>query len=302
MADAEARKLTDKTLYKYQLLFRRLKTFADAQGLRFLKELDTPILRKFRASWTDSNLTALKNLERLRFFFRFAHDNGWLVENPAEKLANPKVTPSPTLPFSSDEMIRLMAAAAKKIAEAKPRSKDLLRRLRALALLLRYSGLRVGDGVGCAVERLSNGTLRLYTAKTGTHVHCPLPEFVVKELEALPKQSERYWFWTGIGKLGTAVRRWQRRLQTLFKDAGISGGHAHRFRDSFAVGLLLEGVPLERVSILLGHSSTRVTEKHYAPWIRERQEQAEADVRRTWAKDPLALLESEGYAAGTRKH
>jgi hypothetical protein len=26
----------------------------------------------------------------------------------------------------------------------------------------------------------------------------------------------------------------------------------------------------------------RLTEKNYAPWVRERQEQLEADVRRTW--------------------
>jgi integrase len=50
----------------------------------------------------------------------------------------------------------------------------------------------------------------------------------------------------------------------------------------------------ERVSILLGHSSIKVTERHYSPWIRERQEQAEADVRRTWALDPIALLETKG--------
>jgi hypothetical protein len=51
---------------------------------------------------------------------------------------------------------------------------------------------------------------------------------------------------------------------------------------------------LERVAILLGHSSIKVTEKHYSPWIRERQEQAEADVRRTWLQDPMVLLETKG--------
>lgn len=51
-------------------------------------------------------------------------------------------------------------------------------------------------------------------------------------------------------------------------------------------------VPIERVSILLGHQSVKVTEKHYRPWVRERQEQAEADVRRTWANDPIAAIAS----------
>ena len=52
--------------------------------------------------------------------------------------------------------------------------------------------------------------------------------------------------------------------------------------------------------VLLGHTSIRVTEKHYSPWVRERQEQAEADIRRTWTKDPVVLLETKGYATGTR--
>jgi len=39
---------------------------------------------------------------------------------------------------------------------------------------------------------------------------------------------------------------------------------------------------MDRVSASLGHSSIKVTEKHYSPWVRARQEQLEADVRRTW--------------------
>jgi hypothetical protein len=70
---------------------------------------------------------------------------------------------------------------------------------------------------------------------------------------------------------------------------------------TFAVELLLASVPLERVSILLGHSSVKITEKHYSPWIRERQEQAEADVRRTWEQDPVALLEGKGTLQVHRK-
>ena len=42
-------------------------------------------------------------------------------------------------------------------------------------------------------------------------------------------------------------------------------------RDTFAVEMLLAGVPLEQVSILLGHSSVKITQKHYAPWDRSRQ-------------------------------
>ena len=87
------------------------------------------------------------------------------------------------------------------------------------------------------------------------------------------------------------MRSWQTRLRALFGLAEVSKGQgnmlSHRFRDTFAVELLLAGVPIERVPILLGHQSVRVTERHYNPWVRSRQAQLEADVTSAWRLDPI---------------
>jgi hypothetical protein len=56
----------------------------------------------------------------------------------------------------------------------------------------------------------------------------------------------------------------------------------------------LAGVPIERVSILLGHQSVRVTERHYNPWVRSRQEQLEADVASAWKRDPALDRKQRG--------
>jgi hypothetical protein len=42
---------------------------------------------------------------------------------------------------------------------------------------------------------------------------------------------------------------------------------------------------MDRLSELLGNSSIKVTEKHYSPWVRARQEQLEAGVKRSWEND-----------------
>ncbi len=65
-------------------------------------------------------------------------------------------------------------------------------------------------------------------------------------------------------------------------DAEIPTGHAHRFRDAFDVQLLSKGVPIQTVSMLLGHASIRATEKHYAPWVKSRQKALEEAVRASW--------------------
>jgi integrase/recombinase XerD len=132
-------------------------------------------------------------------------------------------------------------------------------------LLLRYSGLRIGGAVQLSVNRLHGNKLLLHTEKTGVPVYSVLPDMVVKAIDAAPRSSEHYFFWTGKSTIRSAKGKWQRRLQRLFEfaKAKVIGGHAHRFRDTFAVDLLLAGVPLDRVSVLLGHSSIRITERHY---------------------------------------
>jgi len=82
------------------------------------------------------------------------------------------------------------------------------------------------------------------------------------------------------------VKSWDRVFQRVFEtaDPPIQGGHPHRFRDTFAVSLLLKGVSSEIVSKLLGHSSIKVTERHYSPWIKARQELLETEVRRIWIR------------------
>ncbi|MGA7852659.1 MAG: hypothetical protein WCA15_04980 [Candidatus Acidiferrales bacterium] len=54
-------------------------------------------------------------------------------------------------------------------------------------------------------------------------------------------------------------------------------------------------MPIEEVAVLLGHSDIKITQRHYNPWVRARQEQLEAHVQRANAFDPI--LESMGTQA-----
>jgi len=154
-------------------------------------------------------------------------------------------------------------------------------RLRALTLLMRYSGPRIGDAVTCARDRLVGSKLFLYQAKTGTPVYCPLPPLVVDALKDVKSPNAKYFFWTGQGKPKSAVGDAQRSFRKLFELAEVTG-HPHMFRDTFAVELLQHGVSLETVSMLLGHASIKVTEKHYKRWVKTLQDKLEAEAMKAW--------------------
>ena len=119
----------------------------------------------------------------------------------------------------------------------------------------------------------------------------PLPPFVIEALESLVAGRRQVFLLDGRLEAEERGRRLAAIPTPTIQTGGVPDGHAYRFRDTFAVELLLAGVaPLKRVSILLGHQSVKVTEKHYNPWVRARQEQLESDVRRTWDNDILAAV------------
>ena len=291
LADLEAQKLTSGTIRKYKLLERQMKAFGANHGLTLINQFDLDALSKFRETWKIGPRTATKQLERLRAFFRFAHDRRWVESNAATRIKLPKVSNCPTMPLTVEEMIKIYKACDGRLMMAPIDGKLNAHRLKTLILLMRYSGMRISDAVTLTTDRLDGRKLFLYTQKTGVPVYTILPDSVLKALEATPRVADTRYFWSGNGKREAVVCRWQMWIKEVFDLAGIKKGRSnamsHRFRDTFAVELLLAGVPIERVSILLGHSSVRITEKHYSPWVRARQEQLEADIAGAWERDPL---------------
>lgn len=295
----EARKLSYETIRKYKLLKSRMTAFATDKGLCLLTDFDVDRLSRFRATWKDGPRTAGKKLERLRAFFRFAHDRQWVESNPATRIKLPKVSIRPTMPLTGDEFVKVLTACdTLQLKAEKPIARFNAQRLKTLVLLMRYSGVRVSDAVTLTADRLDGKKLFLYTQKTGTPVYTVLPDAVLQALEATPRITTKNYFWSGHCKRESIAGLWEKRLKKLFELAKVSKGQgnaiSHRFRDTFAVELLLAGVPIERVSILLGHQSVRITEKHYNPWVRSRQEQLEADVARTWERDPVLVQKIPG--------
>jgi site-specific recombinase XerD len=299
MASAKACNLATGTIINYNSFFRGLAGFCSDKGIRDISQLDMDLTEQFRNSWTCSPNTARTKLIYLRFFMKYCLKRKWIDENHAKELGSVKVKEVPTLPYNVEEVRLILDLIQQNRYEGrrnKPKQETIVRaqRLRLMCLVMRYSGLRVSDAITLSSNRLdSEGRLFLHMAKTGTPVYCVLPLFLVDQLQRCPMASMDRYFWDGTDdQLRKDQIGYFREMFIQLAGKRIPNVGFHRFRDTFAVELLLADVKIERVSQLLGHTSIETTEKHYAPWIAARQRQVEDDMRRVQANDPLIASET----------
>ncbi|MGA2387496.1 MAG: tyrosine-type recombinase/integrase [Candidatus Sulfotelmatobacter sp.] len=291
--DKQNQGVTDDVLNKYTRELDRLRIFAEARNVFTVVGLSRELLIDYRAEWDalyPSSNTRQMVQARLKNFLRFCFDSKWLDRVP--RLSAIKAEEAPTMPLTSEEYAMLLKTIPKtfsghhRYAPGKPTA------VRALVQLMRWSGLAIRDAVTLRRDEIvfdkAKKLHRIVTSrqKTGTHVSVPIPQPVAKELLGVLNGNPVYVFWTGKGTETTCVSHWQEDFRKIFKAAGIvARGNmlSHRLRDTFAVDLLEQGVPLEEVSKLLGHESIKTTERHYSKWMKGRQDRLDSLVTATWA-------------------
>ena len=279
------RNLAQGTIEGYETVFRSLLSWADVNGLSVVKDLDDTEVRAWMKSWTCQPSTTRQRLAQLKKFFRFTVERGWATRSPLATIRPPQSNSPPTMPLTVPEMRALLVASDQRPKE------------RGLILLMRYSGLAIGDAVTLGREAVVGTELTLRRAKSGELVMVDLPYLVVRAILPLRGANPDYFWWSGRGKRVTSAKYWRSRLGSIASRAGVAGFHPHRLRDTFAVSLLTAGVSIEDVSSLLGHRSVQTTERYYAPWDRRRRDRLTRVVRAANRLDPL-LAETDRFSGG----
>jgi site-specific recombinase XerD len=275
----ESQRIGQTTVQRHRRELKRLADFLAENGIFVPAEINGAALYKFRDTWSTlypASSTQREAQQRIRQFLRFLHDDGYLHKLP--RLTPIKDEQDPTMPLDAKQYKALLNAIPKAFEH-----EGLARRMRAVVRLMCHSGLAIGDAVTLKRDSLvfdkKKNLYRIVTSrqKTGTHVSVLIPTDVAKELLSVANGNPEYVLWDHRGgQKKTVVKDYQKDFRRLFLAAGLGNFASHSLRDTFSVDLLERGVPLEEVSKLLGHSSTKVTEKHYAPWISGRQERLDS--------------------------
>jgi len=296
--DKRVQGVSSGVIGKYARELERLREHCERSGVFTVQGITRELLTGFCATWESqypSSMTRAKARERLRSFLRYCFEAQWLERIP--NVPKFKIDEPETQPLTAAEYARLLDAVYVTI-DSERDGTGLQRKVHAFLQCMRWSGLAIQDALTLKRDNLqfdrAKGIYRITTKrkKTGTSVSVPIPPEIAEELLAVLNDNSVYVFWSGNGSPNSARSNWsQRYIAPIFKAAKIHGEGfmvSHRLRDTFAVDLLEKGVPMEEVSKLLGHTSIRTTEKHYAKWSKGRQDRVDSLVTGTWAKPKKA--------------
>jgi site-specific recombinase XerD len=197
LAEREARHLSRPSLRQSRaFLDRQFLRWCKNRGLLFLDEIRTWQIREFRHTWDFRTATAIRRHERLCAFFVFCVSNGWLPANPMERVKRHLVRRAhPTDYFNRREFKRIAEATNEYEYGGGVDCWHRARRMRALVLLMRWSGLAIKYAVTLEQKALDAPRALFLARQTGVPVFVPLPPVVVASLRTLPSANPVYFFW-----------------------------------------------------------------------------------------------------------
>lgn len=196
--------------------------------------------------------TYLNNIRQyLQCFFTWLFNRKIINKNPMECIK----------PFKEEKVIReeLSAVELETIKRATTTDRDL-----AIIEVLYSTGVRVNELTSMKIEDVdfNSGSIKVHgkgNKEREVYMSSTANFYLKRYLELRTQESEYVWISNNkpFGKMKNSGI--QTLLNRLGKECKIEKLHPHRFRRTCATNLLRKGMPLEKVSKILGHESVETT-------------------------------------------
>lgn len=285
----------DATSRVHATFERKVTAWAARAGIEYLNDVTPEILDAWRGQWSIDadekydrmgDTTQSHFQTRLKGFFEWATQIRLIDVDVSAPLRHIPINKKDTQPLTRPQFEKLLATIEPFTAAATGQVREFAKELKALFLLQRWVGLRIGDATMLRRSAVVGGRLTLNTQKTGAKVDVRLPRCVIDALEALPQDRSRFrpghFFWPKAVKDDCLPTKWGQIITRMNSHLNFTDEfgqkmklHSHMLRDTFAVELLLDGMLLEDVSRLLTHDSIQTTEKYYGRWTKARRDRLE---------------------------
>lgn len=217
----------------------------------------------------------------LKGIFDYAVSNGWIGENPVDRVTVPKIVSDDDMVFLSVREVELLADEAEKIG--KPVD-GLLVRWQA------YTGCRIGESLALKVGDVDadrrrarigrtwtddgHGGSMLGTPKNGKARNIAIPRFLMTQIKAqMDGMGDDDWLFRATRGGNVWTNTWRTRIwNKAVKAAGMedAGVTIHSLRHTYASFAIAQGADVKTLQMQLGHSSPSITLNTYTALWPER--------------------------------
>lgn len=217
----------------------------------------------------------------LKGIFDYAVSNGWIGENPVDRVTVPKIVSDDDMVFLSVREVELLADEAEKIG--KPVD-GLLVRWQA------YTGCRIGESLALKVGDVDadrrrarigrtwtddgHGGSMLGTPKNGKARNIAIPRFLMPQIKAqMNGMGDDDWLFRATRGGNVWTNTWRTRIwNKAVKAAGMedAGVTIHSLRHTYASFAIAQGADVKTLQMQLGHSSPSITLNTYTALWPER--------------------------------
>lgn len=217
----------------------------------------------------------------LKGIFDYAVSNGWIGENPVDRVTVPKIVSDDDMVFLSVREVELLADEAEKIG--KPVD-GLLVRWQA------YTGCRIGESLALKVGDVDvdrrrarigrtwtddgHGGSMLGTPKNGKARNIAIPRFLMPQIKAqMDGMGDDDWLFRATRGGNVWTNTWRTRIwNKAVKAAGMedAGVTIRSLRHTYASFAIAQGADVKTLQMQLGHSSPSITLNTYTALWPER--------------------------------
>ena len=217
----------------------------------------------------------------LKGIFDYAVSNGWIGENPVDRVTVPKIVSDDDMVFLSVREVELLADEAEKIG--KPVD-GLLVRWQA------YTGCRIGESLALKVGDVDvdrrrarigrtwtddgHGGSMLGTPENGKARNIAIPRFLMPQIKAqMDGMGDDDWLFRATRGGNVWTNTWRTRIwNKAVKAAGMedAGVTIHSLRHTYASFAIAQGADVKTLQMQLGHSSPSITLNTYTALWPER--------------------------------
>lgn len=272
-----AKNRADKTIKSYRDAVLQL---VDRVGNVPLGEVTKSQIEGYLVSVLEVNApaTARQRYASLVQFFKWAHAEGEIAENPMERIEPPQLVDQPVPILTIDDLRALIKACAGP-SFAERRDEAIVRLFVDTGIRLgEMTGLRVGDvDLNLAVAIVTGKGSRMRTVPYGDKTREALDRYRRQRMRHDDANLDAWW----LGRKGPLTDSGiTQMLRRRSRDAGIEEVHAHRFRHSFAHQWLSAGGNEGDLQRIAGWSSPQMLQRYG-------RSAADQRARENYRKNPL---------------